>query len=361
MRFLRSLVAGFVLLDTALAQDVDPFLAPKEMAQYMRLNSAVYQGTKAQLQAILTAIFKPVEQGGLGMQYDNERTRTVAEVWNERRANCLSLTAFFVAASRSIGQEVGYSEALNTNRWRRVGGLIRFERHVVALAQIPPLEDLVADFLPQMRRRVGTYVVSPLPLNSFKALYFSNRAVELMESGDMDAALAMAERSVGTDPGLSTGWNIRGVVLKTRGDQVGAEASFRRAARLDPSDFAAVGNLESMMRAQGRFDEALAFRARSLQLRKRDPYFQAFLAEEALNDGNSDEAEKRIKAAIKLHSMESEFYLFQARLYLLKGRLDDAGKCIETAKKWANPVEQERYDNKLIALKRQQEEQGRKK
>ena len=65
--------------------------------------------------------------GGLGMVYDNTYTRTVAEVWRDRKANCLSLTAFYIAACDSIGIKANYDEALNTNRWRRVGSVIRFD------------------------------------------------------------------------------------------------------------------------------------------------------------------------------------------------------------------------------------------
>ena len=40
---------------------------------------------------------------GLALEYDNEVTRTVAQVYQDRKANCLSFTLLFVALAREAG------------------------------------------------------------------------------------------------------------------------------------------------------------------------------------------------------------------------------------------------------------------
>jgi Flp pilus assembly protein TadD len=229
----------------------------------------------------------------------------------------------------------------------------RFERHVVAVVHFASqFSDLVADFLPMARRRYGMYIVAVIPETSLKALYFSNRAVELLEAKKFDEALVQAKTAVTIDPKLSVGWNTLGVVERSTGAEAEAEIHFLKALSCDRKDVAAMSNMENLLREKGRTEEAAKYRQLGLEVRKKDPYFHALLAEEALNEGNLDEAESQINEAIRIHFSEPEFYLFKARLSLLKGQLDGASKAIEKARKWAAPGEQERYDNKLEMLKR---------
>ncbi|MCE1229556.1 MAG: hypothetical protein LWX11_08740 [Firmicutes bacterium] len=348
-----------VLVGSALAAQApmaeDPLSLPEEAIAFARRITGSQNGTKPKLQAFLSAVFRPVEEGGLGMVYDNTRTRTAAEVWKERKANCLSLTAFYVASCQGIHIDAQYAEALNTNRWRREGSLIRMERHLVALVQLPPLEDVVADFLPQLRRRVGLYRVSILSRRQVTALFFSNRAVEELDRSNPDQAMVMAQRALATDNTLSVGWNILGVVQRHMGEDVKAEESFRKALACDGRDSFAIGNMEGLMRAQGRLEDAQRFRELGQEVRKKDPYFNAFLAEEALERGESEESVRLVNRAIKLFQYEPEFHLLRARAHITLGRVKEALRDLEAAHRWASPAEQARYAGKLNALRNTQE------
>jgi len=347
-------VPALILCLPSFGEGQDPLAVPPELQAFTRRATAGQPMTKGKLQHLLYAIFRPEADGGLGMVYDNTYTRTVTEVWRDRKANCLSLTAFYIAACDSIGIKAKYAEALNTNRWRRVGSVVRFERHLVALVSLPPVEDVVADFLPQLRRRVGIYQVLVLPVERVKALFFANRAVELLDGGFGDEALAKANASIQADSEMSVGWNILGVVLKSRGESEAAEKAFRRALVCDPKDSSAIGNMESLMREQGRQEEALRFRTLGQEVRKKDPFFHAFLAEESMAAGELDEAEKQIRTALKILPRESEFFLTRARLNILLGKTEAAVKDLEEAQHWAIPEERERYDGKLAAIRGQQ-------
>jgi Flp pilus assembly protein TadD len=331
----------------------DPLAPPQELRDFAFRTTSNPIGVPAKLQGLLSAIFRPVAEGGLGITYDNERTRTVPEVWRDRKANCLSMTAFFVAACRAVGLEAKYAEALNTNRWRKVGNVVRFERHVVSVSRILPRDDQVADFLPNLRRRTGFYVVAVLTDLRFRALFHSNRAVELLAEGLPEQALAEAQKSLEVDPKGSVGWNILGVVRNALHGPEEAEKAFRTALELDPKDSAAIGNMESLLRSDGRVAEAAKYRELGEEVRKKDPYFNAYIADEALGTGDLEEAQRRIQIALKILPHESEFYLFRAKLKLTQGKLDDAVKDIEQARHWADPVERERLDGKLALIKEQ--------
>jgi hypothetical protein len=328
----------------------DPFEAPPELQAFARQHTLTQQGVAAKVGALLKAFFAPPEEGGLGLTYDNAYTRTPAEAWRDRKANCLTLTALSVVACKSIGLDARYGESLRVSHWRRVGSMVRYERHVVAVVPAGTIgQEVIADFLPEIRR--GSQLIVPLDPKRVMALFYSNRAVEQLADSRADDALAFADKSVQMDPGLGVGWNILGVVQRHQGLVAEAEASFLKAIQVDPRDGAPCGNLESLMRNEGRESEAQFYRERGLEVRKDDPFFNAFLAEEAFQDCHWEEAEKRIKQAIRLLPIESDFYLIQARISLAQGQRKDAIKALEKARKWAMPEMRVRYDTKLALLK----------
>ena len=347
---MRRTILAILIAATALVAGEDPFAAPPELQAFARKHTLIQYSTSGKASALVKAFFAPVEEGGLGITYDNSYTRTVAEAWRDRKANCLSLTALLVAACNSVEMEARFGESLRVSRWRRVGSTIRYERHVVAVIPTGNIgQELVADFLPELRR--GSQMIVILEPRRVRALFHSNRAVELMGGLQPVEALAEARLAIEVDPSSGVGWNILGVVQRDQGHAQEAEASFRRALDVDPRDGSACGNLESLLRTQGRLEEAQAFRERSLEVRKNDPYFNAFLAEEALENGDDKEAAKRIRMALRLLPQEPDFHLIQARIYLKEGETKDAIHALERAKHYASPDEKARWESKLALLR----------
>lgn len=326
-----------------------PLQAPPEIQVFARKQTSNHSSVSGKLAALVRSFFMSQDEGGLGIIYDNAYTRTPIEVWRDRKANCLSLTALYVLACKSIGLEARYAESLRISRWRRVGATIRYERHIVAVVPAGLGQELVADFLPEVRR--GTQLVEKLDEHRVLALFYSNRAVELLAEAQPDRALEVAGRSIQIDPGSGVGWNVLGVIQRNKGLAAEAEQSFLQALRANAKDGAACGNLEDLLRSQGRDEEAQVYRERGLEIRKRDPFFNAFLAEEALNENQWPEAEKRIKQAIRLLPEEPDFHLILARVALAQGHRKEAIKALEKARKWAMPDMQPRYDAKLALLK----------
>jgi Tfp pilus assembly protein PilF len=350
----RPILLAFLIGMTSLAAGEDPFAPPPELQVFVRKHTLNQISTSGKAGSILRAFFAPVEEGGLGMVYDDEYTRTVKEAWRDRKANCLSLTALYIAACKSINLEARFGESLRISRWRRVGTTIRYERHVVAVVPSGNIgQELIADFLPEMRR--GSQMVAILDQKRVLALFHSNRAVEMLEGLRPAEALAEARLSIEVDPSSGVGWNILGVVQREQGQDKEAEVSFRKALEVDPRDGSACGNMETLLRAEGRIEEAQVYRERGLEVRKHDPYFNAFLAEEALTNSDWGEASKRIKMAIHLLPQEPDFHLLQARIFLAEGKTKNAIKSLENAKRWAGPEEQTRFDTKISLLKGKQD------
>lgn len=319
------------------------------MKEYVRRVTLTHMGMKPKVEALMRMTFAPVEEGGLGIVYDNGRTRSVQEVWQDRRANCLGLTAYFVASCRVMGLEAGFAEAPGVSQWRKVGDLIRNEKHMVAVLDNRPMGVLVMDFAPELRR--SFYQVIPLGEDKALAMFHSNRAVEALDAGLVDEAFAEAQAGISASPAVGVAWNVLGVVQRERQDVVAAEAAFRKALAVDPWGGSACGNLESLCQSQGRDAEAEAFRTLAVSLRAKDPYFHAFLAKEALSRNDFKLARKELNVALKIYKQEPEFYMLRAMVEIQSGEQRDAEQALEEAKKWASPVDRARLDSKLARIR----------
>ena len=325
--------------------------APKEFRDFVIKTTLPYDGYTLKSRALARAIFAKPEDGGLGLTYANDKTRTVAEVWRDRKANCLSLTAFYVAACRAIQVDVKFADSVGVSRWVRRGDMIYHERHVVAVLPINVIDSMVADFSGEPR--IGVHRIKYMQESRFRALFHSNRAVELLQAGDKAGARREADASLSDDPTSGIGWNISGVVCQAMGDYPGAESAFRKALEVDPEDGAACGNLEELCRIQGRVAEAASFRELGLKLRDKDPYFHAFIAKESLDAGRVDDAVAQIERALKLQRMEPDFYLILAQAQLDRGQRDEAEKSVEKAIHWSMPEQRKRMESKLALLQGQ--------
>lgn len=347
---LKLRLLPILLLAVTLFAGEDPFDAPPELTTFARRQTLNLFDSSNKLDAIAKGFFAPVKEGGLGMVYDNSYTRTVQEGYRDRKANCFTLTAMYIACCRSVNMEAHYAESLRISHWRRVGNTIRYERHFVAVMGTGSFTNTrVADFLPEVSQGAHNLVmVSPQRAH---AIFYSNRAIETLSANHPNEALVAAEKSVVIDPSHGSGWNILGVIQRDQGLEKQAEASFRHAIALDAKDGIPYGNLETLLLGQGRVQEAQACRTMAMELRKKDPYFNAFLAAEALEAKQWGEAETRVAAALKILPHEPEFFLLQAKVSLAQGQEKAAVKALEEAKKWAIPEDQPRWSAKLALLK----------
>lgn len=358
--FLPWVLASGLFLDAAQPPPPAPPPAPVEgdllvppagFREFVIKATIGADGYRAKTQDLVRAALTKPEQGGLGITYANDRTRTVAEVWRDRKANCISLTAFYVAACKVLDMPAIFADAPSISLWVRKGDLILNERHIVAAVYINPITIMVADFSGEPHS--GAIHIQPMSEARFRALFHSNRAAELLLSDDFPAAFQEAQSAVKEDPSSGVAWNTYGAVEKALARPAGAEDAFRKAMAVDPKNGPACGNLEGVLRAQGRTAEADQWHVLSLSLRNKDPYFHAFMAKESLQAGDIQGALAHIARAIKLQRMEPDFYLILAQAEMDRGERGAAEKAVRKAIHWSLPGQRKRMESKLDLIQKQ--------
>ena len=265
---------------------------------------------------------------GLALQYDNEVTRTVAQTWRDRRANCLSFTLLFVALARAAGLEAQVQEVGEVLAWYRDAGVIYNANHVNAGIRNGVQRqtvDLDSNILATRDRPRGVSDARAI------AHFHNNRGAELMAAGDPAAARASLDASLASDAGFVPAWNNLGVLLLRQGDTRGAERAYLAALRLQPEHGPTLNNLVALYRRTGDLRQADRYAWRLEKAQRSDPFHQFMRALECENGGDYACAIARYRRAIRLQDGEHQFHFGLARAYFLSGDPDRAQRELQRA------------------------------
>lgn len=305
-----------------------PFEATEEMRAWLRTAVPLETDPQARLRSLLYALTSP--QGlGLGVVYERGITATAAEVFEGRRANCISFTNLFVALSRELGLQVGFLLVEDIQSFTRDGDLIVGSDHLTAVYREGP-QRLILDFTPAAAAdyRDTTDVDDLTAL----ALYYSNLGVAQLRAGANKPAIELLRAATMLAPSLASAWTNYGVAIRRGGDLAGAEAAYRRALEADPETLAAYQNLAGLLRRRGESKEADALLALTDRRDNRNPFSFIDLGDVALAYGRPDEAERFYKRALGIDGSNVDARAALGHAALAGGRLPEARKWLRKAR-----------------------------
>ena len=265
---------------------------------------------------------------GLGLQYREDATYTVAEAYLNRQANCVTYTLMFLALARLAGLEAYPQEIEETLSWQQLDDIVYRSNHVNARVHVGMqryLVDVGGDFV------VGRRPARRISMQRALAQYYNNRAVALLSEQRLSAALAHAGIALELDPGYPTTWSNTGVLRLRSGDRAGAERDYATALRLDPDNASALFNLVGLYQRSGNRGREALFRKRLEKVERSDPFHQFLLAMEYEKQADGARAARHYLRAIRLHGDEHRFYSGLARAYLLDSDPRRARHALERA------------------------------
>jgi Flp pilus assembly protein TadD len=316
------------VLAAALALPV-PMAAPETAPPSPEQVMAVPSPLRAQLQAEVIdpargdldrlqrlVRFLDDDQRGLGLQYREDATHTVAEAYLDRQANCVTYTLMFLALARLAGLEAYPQEIEETLSWQQLGDIVYRGNHVNVRARAGRryyLVDVGSDSV------VGRHPAKRISMQRALAQYYNNRAVVLLSEQRMSAALVHAGIARELDPEYPISWSNTGVLRLRSGDRSGAERAYLTALRLDPDNASALFNLVGLYQRSGDREREAPLRKRLEKVEQKDPFHHYLLAVEYEKRGDGARAVEHYLRAIRLHGDEHRFYSGLARAYLLDG------------------------------------------
>jgi Flp pilus assembly protein TadD len=268
------------------------------------------------------------QKSGLGMEYSADATLTVEQAYRTRKANCLTFTLLTVALARESGLQAYGQELDDIVAWRVGDDIVYRFNHVnagIAIGRSRLTVDVARNLV--MARAPPKPISDPRLL----ALYYSNRAAELLAGGSPAAAVPYMAMALQLAPRYASAWANAGVLHLRQGDPQAAERDYLKALALDSANTGALVNLVALYRSNG--DEARrAIYARRLEkIQVKDPYFQLLQAEDDETRGDYAGAVQHYRQAIRLYDGDPRFYFGLARSYRQLGEERRARRAMNRA------------------------------
>lgn len=290
-----------------------------------------------------------LKPSGLGLTYEAYATRTVSESYQARKVNCMAFTLMAVALAREAGLTAYAQQIDRVMAWDVTGDVVAQNLHanaVVVIGERKFMLDIAAD---RLAAPVVDYQIDDAHL---LALFYGNRAMELLIDGKLAQAQVWQSQALRYAPEDATLWSNAGILLQQQGDLTGAERMFLTAVEKNPRLSSAYSNIVALYQAEGKLVAAERWQKRAKRMLSRDPYYQFGQGRRLEQAGDLQAAIAYYRRAVALYRQEHLFHFFLARAYYQAGQLQQASVELDAAKRLSKGGDQLRYQSKIDALQR---------
>ena len=308
------------------AAAVYPFATTPEMTAWATavMDTRAGLDPPARLRLLQDVLF---DRDAFDFTYDENRTLTAEETFQQRRGNCMSFTALFVGLARSVGIPAFLVSVSRAPGVDRVDGLVIVNRHVVAGYRSPQGIEVYDFYVTDQTPYLEHTVIDDLTAS---AMYHTNLGAQRIRSGRLDAATEQLELATRLDPTFASAWVNLGVARRREGDLQGALEVFRTALDADPGNPSALTNLSFTYRDLGREGEAQAALAAAAR-RTDNPFTLIAMADLEISRGELDRARRLLRRARWNYGKEPAVYEALARLSRARGDVTGARRASERA------------------------------
>jgi Tfp pilus assembly protein PilF len=324
--------------------DFDLLAASPEMVAFARKVVPAHGSEKERLKRLFHSL---INTKHLQIEYDATANLSAAEAFDQRRANCLSFAAIFIALAREAGYKASFQEVDVPPTWLRTGDIIVRYLHVNTSVQLYGHRSYIAEFRSD---RFEDHMPRRLISDEHAlALHYNNVGATHLFKEELDHARAYFIHAIDTYPRLSIGWTNLGVVHRRAGDDDLAEISYRQALALDPRSYLAMTNLAAIYESRGQTELPGQLRELARHERLKNPHYHYALAQRAYDKSEFGEARKHLKAAIRRDKKEHRFHHLMALTLRELGDSERAHKSLQQAAKVAGKDEDKAYYREKLA------------
>ena len=306
--------------------DADLLHLSPEMHDFVEQFTATESGRHSKAWSLSYAALDPYV---LAFSYDPQLTLTAEEAFRQRRGNCLTFSAMFVAMARDAGLEAHFQEVIIPPKWSAVNDTVLVSKHVNAV-----VSDRFRDYTIDVSRRETSPRDTRQPLSDreARAQYFNNQGADALVRGDLPLAYANFVKALEIQPRLAYVWSNLGVVLR-RNDQTNeAIHAYRTALQYDPDHAVALNNLHTIYTEEGDFEAAAVLARRVEKYRRNNPYYLLHLAETANEEQRWSDAIELLNQAIRIDDTEYRFHYALAQAQFNAGLVEVAQASLDRAR-----------------------------
>lgn len=344
------------------------FAIDQTMKNYLE-QEVLPKAKKITLQRALYEALSSTEH--LKLDYDSEKTRNAREAFAAKNGNCLSLVILTAALAKHLDIKVHFQDVQVPQLWGRNKNLQFTVNHVnIILGSRRPLyedplagpakmrmtdtrfqdELMLIDFIPTEDLRLQR--ARAIDSNTIMAMYFNNRAFELLSNQQIDEAYWSIRTALTVDPNYQTSLNTLGVIYRQQGDLTRAEKIFRDLHGNNNSNTLVLSNLIDTLQTMGNVAEASKLTEQLRRLQKVAPFEYFDKGMSAMKQKDFNLARQYFEKEIEINPEYDETHFWLALALLKSGNMDKALHEMQLAKKHSTTFSsQQMYSNKVERIK----------
>ncbi len=249
----------------------------------------------------------------LGIDYDPAAEGTAAEAFHRQSANCLSYANLFIALAREADLDARYQWVEVRPQWTRLGERVAVRLHVNAAVHMNNRDRYMVDIDPLPSRDIaGT---SEITDRDAQALFHSNIAMDALSREQLLEAWTHAVRALQLSPAMSHLWVNVGAVYRRAEQYRAAEGAYLQALALDPYERSAMNNLMVLYDLEGNREQYAYWAERVDRYRDSNPYYHAWLGDQAGEEGDWRGALGHYQAALALQPEDANLHFALGLIY----------------------------------------------
>ncbi len=283
---------------------------------------------------LLKYFFNPEQ---LSLTYNAGANVIASQAFQNKEANCLSLTIMAYAIAKASDLDVAFQSVQIPEYWVRNGKMNMMTGHV----NLRVMHNNPANNIAFFGRSVGEIDFDPfvekkyfpkkvISKNTVIAMFYNNKGANAMVNGDYITAYAYLKAATEIDPDFSSAWGNLGILYRFNGHEQLAIETYQYAISINGNNLTSMSNLSLLLHVNGEYEQAKQLDAFIMRKRANNPYYYALLGDEKFYSGEYNEAIRHYRKAIKLNKNIHEFYFGLAKIYYM---LDDIEKAQSYMKK----------------------------
>ena len=283
---------------------------------------------------------------GQSLIYDINANLTPAEVFKQRRGNCLSFTLLLIKLSEELNINVRINQVDLPDMWGQSENQdLVFYRHVNAIQKTATVTNIFDLAMQDYRQGLPQRL---LTAQQGAALLFSNIGVQALQEDKTNKALHYLKLAASLYPNNADMWINLGAIYKSIKQPKMAEKVYLLAFELNDSSSLAASNLDRLYRSIEQPKKALTYAKLADRARQKNPYIRFTNAQSGFAEMRYRYAANEIKRAIQLYSKDPQFFELSSRIKQAQKKYISALKDLEKAHQLSsNNTERGRYAKKV--------------
>jgi tetratricopeptide (TPR) repeat protein len=311
--------AAFNNVSYVLESEDEVFRLNDDILAMLRSKTNHKQTAYQKSQIILKHLF---QEEAISISYDSNANFTAIETYQSQSANCMSLTILAYSLAVAANLEVKVQAVQVPEYWTYDKNFSVLTGHVNLIIKSQPRlykrvvwgdKDTIIDFDPYIAQK--KFPAKTIGKKTLLAMFYNNRGSQALINQNYSRAYQYFKGATRADSKFSAAWGNLGILYKITGHQSMAEMAYAEAVRIEPDNLTALNNLARLFHKQERTEEALFLEKHVHKIRKKNPYYHALLANDAMFIKQYQVAIKHYRNAIRLDKKQHEFYFGLAVAY----------------------------------------------